>query len=40
MVRLSISTVELKLTCRLTPEAEPLFLRFIASNPTGFVLKV
>lgn len=40
MVRLAISTVELKLTCRLTPESDPLFLRFIASNPTGFVLKV
>jgi acetyl-CoA carboxylase/biotin carboxylase 1 len=40
MVRLAISTVELKLTCRLTADSEPLFLRFIATNPTGFVLKI
>lgn len=40
MVRLAVSTVELKLTARLSMDAEPLFLRLVATNPTGFVLKV
>jgi len=40
MVRLAISSVELKLTCRLVTDTEPLFIRLIASNPTGFVLKI
>jgi hypothetical protein len=37
---LAVTTVEMKLSCRLTVDAEPLLMRFIASNPTGFVLKV
>jgi hypothetical protein len=37
---LAVTTVEMKLSCRLTVGSEPLLVRFIASNPTGFVLKV
>ena len=40
MVRLAVSTVEMKISCRLSAGAEPLFIRLVASNPTGFVLKV
>lgn len=40
MVRLAVTTVELKLTARLSNDADPLFLRLVASNPTGFVLKI
>ena len=40
MNRLGISTVELKLTCRLSLQSEPMFIRLVASNPTGFVLKI
>lgn len=40
MIKLAISTVELKLSCRLVSGAEPLNIRLVASNPTGFVLKV
>lgn len=40
MIRLAVTTVELKLTARLATETEPLFLRLVASNPTGFVLKI
>jgi hypothetical protein len=40
MVRLAVTVVELKLTCRLTVDTEPLFLRLVASNPTGFVLNI
>ena len=40
MVRLAVTTVELKISCRLARDGEPVTLRFIASNPTGFVLKV
>lgn len=40
MQRLFVATVEFKLTCRLMPTADPLFIRLVASNPTGFVLKV
>lgn len=40
MIRLGVSTVELKLTCRLSLHNDPMFLRLIASNPTGFVLSI
>lgn len=40
MVRLAVTTVECKLTTRLTPEGNPISLRFVASNPTGYVLKI
>jgi HSP20 family molecular chaperone IbpA len=40
MIRLAVTTVELKISCRLARDSEPLTLYFIASNPTGFVLKV
>lgn len=40
MVRLAISQVEIKLTCRLAVDSEPLFMRLVAMNPTGFVLRI
>jgi acetyl-CoA carboxylase / biotin carboxylase 1 len=40
MVRLAVSTVEMKISCRLVAGGEPLLIRLVASNPTGFVLKV
>lgn len=40
MARLAITTVELKLTARLTSDADPLFVRMVATNPTGFVLNI
>ncbi len=40
MARLAVTTVELKLTARLAMNADPLFIRLVASNPTGFVLKI
>jgi acetyl-CoA carboxylase/biotin carboxylase 1 len=40
MSRLAVTTVELKLTARLASDAEPLFLRLVATNPTGYVLKI
>eukprot|EP01035_Chromulina_nebulosa_P020054 gene20054-26034_t len=40
LVRLSVNTVEVKVACRLAVDGEPVALRFIASNPTGFVLKL
>ena len=40
MVRLAVTTVELKISCRLSRDSEPIALRFVASNPTGFVLNV
>ena len=40
MVRLAISTVEIKLTCKLAAGNSPMHIRMIATNPTGFVLKV
>ena len=40
MVRLAVTTVEMKISCRLVVDSEPLFIRLVASNPTGFVLKV
>jgi acetyl-CoA carboxylase/biotin carboxylase 1 len=40
MANLSVSNVELKLTCRLSPDTDPMQFRLHASNPTGFVLKI
>jgi acetyl-CoA carboxylase/biotin carboxylase 1 len=40
MVRLNVATVEFKLTCRLVADGDPLFIRLVASNPTGYVLKI
>jgi acetyl-CoA carboxylase/biotin carboxylase 1 len=41
MVRLAVTTVELKLTTRLSSQdSNPISLRFVASNPTGYVLKI
>eukprot|EP00981_Chlorochromonas_danica_P013150 scaffold5903_cov165-Ochromonas_danica.AAC.25 len=40
MARLAITNVELKLTARLTVDADPLFVRMVATNPTGFVLTI
>lgn len=40
LVRLPVATVEFKLSCRLASDAEPVALRFVATNPTGFVLKI
>jgi len=40
MVRLAISTVEIKLTCKMTANSAPMHIRLIATNPTGFVLKI
>ena len=40
MVKLAIAHVEIKLTCRLVPDSDPLFLRLVATNPTGFVLRI
>jgi acetyl-CoA carboxylase/biotin carboxylase 1 len=40
MVHLAISKVELKLTCKVSALSQPLNIRMVASNPTGFVLKI
>lgn len=40
MVRLSISSVEMKLTGRIATDTAPCRIRLLASNPTGFVLKI
>lgn len=40
MIRLSISVVELKLSCKVVIDSEAMHLRLVASNPTGFVLKI
>jgi len=40
MIRLAISTVEIKLTCKMTVSSAPMHIRLIATNPTGFVLKI
>lgn len=39
MLRLAVSTVEVKLTCRLSPQADPVNITLVATNPTGFVLQ-
>lgn len=38
--RVGVAYVELKLTCRLAAEAEPVAVRLVASNPTGYVLRI
>lgn len=40
MIRLCVATVEIKISCKLHVDGESLFVRLIASNPTGFVLKI
>jgi len=40
MVRLRIATVELKLSCKIKADSESIYVRFVASNPTGFVLNI
>jgi acetyl-CoA carboxylase/biotin carboxylase 1 len=40
MIRLCVATVEIKISCKLRVDGESLFVRLIASNPTGFVLKI
>ena len=40
MVKLAITTVEVKLSCPLVSGGDPLAIRLVASNPTGFVLKI
>lgn len=40
MQRLAVTTVELKLMARLATDAEPVFVRLVATNPTGYVLKI
>lgn len=38
--KLLVSNVEIKLTCKLAADGEPMHFRFNASNPTGYVLKI
>eukprot|EP01033_Poteriospumella_lacustris_P007091 gene7093-5101_t len=40
MQRLAVTTVELKLMARLATDAEPVFVRLVATNPTGYVLNI
>jgi hypothetical protein len=40
MVRLGVATVEFKFSCRIVHDNDPVFVRLVASNPTGFVLKI
>ena len=40
MVKLAVVKVELKLTCRLAVDSDPIFIRLNVSNPTGFVIQV
>ena len=40
MLRYGVASLEIKLTCRLKADSEPIFMRLIASNPTGYVLRV
>lgn len=40
MAGLAITTIELKLTAKIAAESDPLFIRLVATNPTGFVLKI
>lgn len=40
MVRLAVSALEVKVTGRLSAESHALSLRLVATNPTGFVLRV
>lgn len=38
--RLAIADVEVKVICKLSADSPSVMLRFIVSNPTGFVMKV
>jgi acetyl-CoA carboxylase / biotin carboxylase 1 len=38
LVRLSVTMVELKVSCRLANDGESISLRFVATNPTGYVI--
>lgn len=38
--RLAIANVEVKLTCKLTPNTESVMLRIMITNPTGFVSNI
>jgi acetyl-CoA carboxylase / biotin carboxylase 1 len=40
MVPLAISNVDMNLTCKLNVNAEPVHIRLVANNPTGFVLNI
>lgn len=40
LVNLAIVNVEMKVTCRLSSNSEPIQVRMVASNPTGFVLNI
>ena len=40
LVRLGVAALEIKLTCRLKSGADPVIMRLVASNPTGYVLRV
>merc|ERR1711871_1507740 len=40
LVSLGVAQVEMKITCRLADKKEPMHLRMVASNPTGFVLNI
>lgn len=40
MVKLAVANVELKLTCRLAVNSDPIFIRLNVSNPTGFVIQI
>ncbi|KAM3570180.1 hypothetical protein VYU27_007743 [Nannochloropsis oceanica] len=40
LLRLGVVNVELKLVCRLREDTAPVALRLLASNPTGYVLRV
>lgn len=40
LLRLGVVNVELKLVCRLRDDTAPVALRLLASNPTGYVLRI
>ena len=40
LVTLGVAQVEMKITCRLADRKEPMHIRMVASNPTGFVLNI
>ncbi len=38
LIRLSVNIVEFKVSCRLAQDSETISLRYVATNPTGFVI--
>lgn len=40
MVKLNVGIVELKLSCRLHADSDPISIRFNITNPTGYVLNI